>query len=539
MDLNDALRKFDLIEANVAKLEAMWTKLEKLIPGSVAFFGGDCPEEREYRDLRRDYDAILEALPKIDGWTITARPYDLNTIAQFHFDAMDLGDGEVGAKVAVEETIHAPRRELDEYRHRLSRKRRELVRARLEELIVQADAALTEAMKSSGVSSRDDLTDARTPQLVGFERFVDEADRILGGSPRSNGWRRLRRHLNFATGVDLFDIVEYDWPEVKRELRELATERDPHPIDVGDVGDLVAAKPRGNASIACELPSGAMVHEIFVSYSSKDQPVADAAVAALEARGIQCWIASRDIIPGTEWSEAIIEGINGSRVMLLVYSQHANESHQIKREVERAVAKGVPIIPLRLQDVPLAKSLEYFISMPHWIDALTPERQRDLDYLADTVRMLLERQGAASARPPAPQPAPPAPATTRSRRQMNQVNFKIRNVVALKAGNPPVLMTVEGFDGSLVQCVWIDGGANMQHDKFSPVLLDDCTIPGAAPPPRQLAEGDTVGLPSGGLNNGMTVMGVNGDAVTCRWYDSHQRPRNHVFSIAILEKYDV
>lgn len=250
MDLNDALRRFDLIEANVAKLEAVWTEMEKLIPGSAAFFGVDCPEEREYRNLRRDYDAILEALPKIDGWTITARPHDLNAIGQLHFDVMDLGDGEVGAKVAAEETIHAPRRELDEYRHRLSRKRRELVRARLEELIVEADAALTEAVKSSGVTSRDDFTDARTPQLVGFERFVDEADRILGGSPRSDGWRRLRRHLGFAKGVDLCDIVEYDWPEVKRELRELVTERDPHPIDVADVGDIVASKPRGHVSTA-------------------------------------------------------------------------------------------------------------------------------------------------------------------------------------------------------------------------------------------------------------------------------------------------
>ena len=74
--------------------------MEKLIPGSAAVFEVDCPEEREYRNLRRDYDAILKALPKIDGWTITARPYDLNAIGQLHFDVMDLGDGEVGAKVA-------------------------------------------------------------------------------------------------------------------------------------------------------------------------------------------------------------------------------------------------------------------------------------------------------------------------------------------------------------------------------------------------------------------------------------------------------
>lgn len=53
-----------------------------------------------------------------------------------------------------------------EYRHRLSRKRRELVRTRLEELIAEADAALTVAMKSSGVTSRDhDRRDAAPADL--------------------------------------------------------------------------------------------------------------------------------------------------------------------------------------------------------------------------------------------------------------------------------------------------------------------------------------------------------------------------------------
>jgi len=153
-----------------------------------------------------------------------------------------------------------------------------------------------------------------------------------------------------------------------------------------------------------------MAHDVFISYSSKDKPVADAAVAALEARGIRCWIAPRDIIAGVDWSEALIEAIEGSSCVLLVYSQHANESQQIKREVERAVAKGIPIIPLRLEDVPMAKNLEYFISMPHWIDALTEERRRNLAYLADTVSLLLDRQRGRA--PASPRQAARAPDST-------------------------------------------------------------------------------------------------------------------------------
>jgi len=58
--------------------------------------------------------------------------------------------------------------------------------------------------------------------------------------------------------------------------------------------------------------------------------------------------------------------------MVLVLSHHANESQQIKREVERAVHHALPVIPFRIEDVMPTESLEYFISTPHWLDALTP-----------------------------------------------------------------------------------------------------------------------------------------------------------------------
>jgi hypothetical protein len=134
-----------------------------------------------------------------------------------------------------------------------------------------------------------------------------------------------------------------------------------------------------------------MAHDVFVSYSAKDKPTADAVCATLESRGIRCWIAPRDILPGMDWGEAIIDAINSSRAIVLVFSSNANESRQIKREVERAVAKGIPIIPFRIEDVPLSKSLEYLISTPHWLDALTPPMERHVQYLAHTIHLLLNR----------------------------------------------------------------------------------------------------------------------------------------------------
>src|SRR5208283_5420050 len=75
--------------------------------------------------------------------------------------------------------------------------------------------------------------------------------------------------------------------------------------------------------------------------------------------------------------------------MILIFSANANNSPQIRREVERAVNKGVTIIPLRIEDIAPAHSLEYFIGSLHWLDAITPPLEDHLRRLADSVKALL------------------------------------------------------------------------------------------------------------------------------------------------------
>jgi formylglycine-generating enzyme required for sulfatase activity len=131
------------------------------------------------------------------------------------------------------------------------------------------------------------------------------------------------------------------------------------------------------------------MHDVFISYAAPDKPVGDAACATLESNGVRCWIAPRDILPGIDRGEAIIDAINKERILILIFSNHANYSYEVKREVERAVHKGLAIIPFRIEDVPMSKSLEYFISVPHWLDALTPPLHRHLLRLAENVHALL------------------------------------------------------------------------------------------------------------------------------------------------------
>jgi hypothetical protein len=136
--------------------------------------------------------------------------------------------------------------------------------------------------------------------------------------------------------------------------------------------------------------------DVFISYSTLDKPAADAACATLEAVGIRCWIAPRDILPGTDYAESIIDAIESAKILVLIFSGHANASRQIKLEVERAVSKGTAIIPVRIEDVVPSKTLEYFISTPHWLDAFTPPMERHLKQLASSVQALLEIQSSRS-----------------------------------------------------------------------------------------------------------------------------------------------
>ncbi|BCM92766.1 hypothetical protein IAD21_04648 [Abditibacteriota bacterium] len=136
-----------------------------------------------------------------------------------------------------------------------------------------------------------------------------------------------------------------------------------------------------------------MAYDIFISYSSKDNATADAVCARLEAQGWRCWIAPRDVLPGAPYGESIIQAIHHCRLMVLVFSSHSNNSPQVMREVERAVSLGLAILPFRIEAVPLSPNMEYFISAPHWLEALTPPLEPHLQRLADAATLILTSEG--------------------------------------------------------------------------------------------------------------------------------------------------
>ena len=154
-----------------------------------------------------------------------------------------------------------------------------------------------------------------------------------------------------------------------------------------------------------------MQFDVFISYASHDKAIADATCAALEGAGIRCWMAPRDILPGADWGEAIMNALDKCRAMVLIFSSNANSSPQIRREIERVVGRGVPVIPVRIEDTAPTKAMAYFMGPVHWLDALTPPLEQHLHRLAESLKSLIEMEAAKPAHDaPLVQPEPATPA---------------------------------------------------------------------------------------------------------------------------------
>jgi hypothetical protein len=152
-----------------------------------------------------------------------------------------------------------------------------------------------------------------------------------------------------------------------------------------------------------------MHRPVFVSYSQADRDTAFELVERVESEGIECWVAPRDIEPSAEWAAEIIDAISAARLMVLIFSNSSNDSPQVRREVERAIYKQVPVIAFRVENVLPEKSLEYFLSAQHWLDAFPAPRHTYYDKLLQYLRRAL------AARAKNPEPALPTPAEAPAR----------------------------------------------------------------------------------------------------------------------------
>jgi WD40 repeat protein len=121
---------------------------------------------------------------------------------------------------------------------------------------------------------------------------------------------------------------------------------------------------------------------LFVSHVGEDRATALAIVGELERRGQRCWIAPRNVRPGKPFDDEIADAIDASAGMLLIFSEHCNESPYIRREVTVAGEANKLIIPFRIEDAKPRRGLGVRLADLHWIDAFTAQDQAINEVLA-------------------------------------------------------------------------------------------------------------------------------------------------------------
>jgi len=132
-----------------------------------------------------------------------------------------------------------------------------------------------------------------------------------------------------------------------------------------------------------------MAHDVFISYSQKDKATADAVCRALEHNSVRVWIAPRDIPPGAKWAESIPAAIEQASAFVLIFSSSANTSEYISRELDHAVTKRKPIIPVRLENIQPSGSVGFYVATSQWLDAFPPPIEPHLANLIKTTRRSL------------------------------------------------------------------------------------------------------------------------------------------------------
>ena len=239
-DLSAALQQFDRTLTNIQLLEDLWEQYELHIPTSV-HFGLDTPEIDQ---VRREFNDIASSLPNIDGEGLDAELMALDDISQMMFDYMEIGLEVEGIRNTQDEA-HRPKRQMDDYRFRVTRLRRKLVRRRIEEVVVMVDELLRSTIETEGGRAFSESVDGWSQLLD----LIGELDRLRGSEHlEGTRMRELRRHMRFAEPCDLADIVREDWPSVRAALLDMVFEGEPLPVEVQDLGDLVRSEPTGSAT---------------------------------------------------------------------------------------------------------------------------------------------------------------------------------------------------------------------------------------------------------------------------------------------------
>ncbi len=202
------------------------------------------------------------------------------------------------------------------------------------------------------------------------------------------------------------------------------------------------------------------MHDVFISYSTKNTAIADAVCNRLEAGGVRCWYAPRDVQAGKGWAGELMRAIRKAKVFLLIYSEDYNQSRQVISELTEAVDAECTIVPFRVDQSDMNDDLAFYLKRIHWLDAINPPTQKQIESLYHHVAKVL-----GTTPPPPPPPLPPDPEEEKKRieeekrkkQEQQRKRKERRKKVLLKVVLPIVLAVCLCAVGVWLSSDWLFG----------------------------------------------------------------------------------
>jgi TIR domain len=121
--------------------------------------------------------------------------------------------------------------------------------------------------------------------------------------------------------------------------------------------------------------------KIFLSYSRRDEAIAEALIKAAAARNLSIWY-DRLIPAGRDWRDSIVGEIQKCDALVILFSKESNKSRQLIKELAIADRFGKLVIPVLIEETEPRGAYLYEMASRNWIN-LHPNPLARLDGLMD------------------------------------------------------------------------------------------------------------------------------------------------------------
>ncbi len=128
------------------------------------------------------------------------------------------------------------------------------------------------------------------------------------------------------------------------------------------------------------------MEKVFISYSSRDHEWAADVCRLLEEHGAVCFLDQRDLDrTKSSWAAELVRALTESRHAVLLLSRSSAVSNEVLNEMANASARGIDIIPVLKENIPIPEELMYYIRKYEWIHLYEYSEENGEELLCERV----------------------------------------------------------------------------------------------------------------------------------------------------------